>query len=225
LIFRTYNFGISQTNNFDFGLRHLSSAINPYFYLEFLNKWATQNSFNYIMPTIDPRLLRGGPAMLVPANWSYFIYVRTDPSKKIFLDGSFNVSVSDNNRSSYYSYQSDIVVMPINKIKLTASMNYTKNHDALQYVTETTAFDNSSRYLLGSINQHTLSLTFRMDYNITNEISIQYYGSPFASIGTYSAFKEITNPLATIYHDRFTLLNPTINGTNYQVYFPELSNT
>jgi len=63
---------------------------------------------------------------------------------------------------------------------------------------------------MAHIAQKTLGATFRIDYNITPEISLQYYGSPFASVGKYSAFKEITKPHAANYADRFSLLSTTL---------------
>ena len=58
----------------------------------------------------------------------------------------------------------------------------------------------------------------RIDYNISPEISLQYYGSPFASVGKYENFKSTSNPLAGNYYNRYNLLNPVLNGDNYDVY-------
>jgi hypothetical protein len=62
---------------------------------------------------------------------------------------------------------------------------------------------------MGLINQNTLGTTFRIDYNITPELSLQYYGSPFASVGKYSELKEVTQSQAEAYNDRFKLLETT----------------
>jgi hypothetical protein len=70
---------------------------------------------------------------------------------------------------------------------------------------------------LAHLDQKTLGATFRIDYNITPELSLQYYASPFASVGKYSAFKEVTNPRAEFYADRFSLLNTEYSNNAYQV--------
>jgi hypothetical protein len=49
-----------------------------------------------------------------------------------------------------------------------------------------------------------------LDLNLTPEFSLQYYGSPFVSRGTYSEFKRVTNSLADAYEDRFALYNNVI---------------
>ena len=79
---------------------------------------------------------------------------------------------------------------------------------------------NRSTYKTFSINFHsqTLGLTFRIDYNITPEISLQYYGSPFATLGQYSNFKVITNAKDNSFNNRFKIINPVlVNGDTYQV--------
>ena len=73
------------------------------------------------------------------------------------------------------------------------------------------------RYILGTIDQNTIGITLRMDLNITPEFSIQYYGSPFISRGSYSEFKYVTNAVADVYDDRFTIYdNVVLSDGNYQ---------
>jgi hypothetical protein len=142
--------------------------------------------------------------------------VRTDPSKKLFFELSSELSSSGNNSYRYYSVQPGIRYTPVNTIKLSASFNYSANRNDLQYIATTTNGSNDA-YILGRINQHTMAVTFRVDYNITPEISIQYYGSPFATVGKYSAFKKVTDPKASNYYDRFSNLKPALSGNTYEV--------
>ncbi len=91
-----------------------------------------------------------------------------------------------------------------------------KNGDNLQYVTATD-YSGENRYILGRIDQQTLSLTLRMDLNITPQFSVRYYGSPFVSKGKYSEFKRVTDPESAVYSGRFTLLdNMQTSGGRYQ---------
>jgi hypothetical protein len=215
-IFRTYSIGLEQFNNWDFEMNHLSSGGELSIYLEFLNKWAISTHVNFTSQALDTRILRGGYAMLIPAIWSNSFYVRTDPSEKIFFDISTNASLSKNQSSRYFSIQPGVSVMPINTLKVTMSVNYSSGVNNLQYI-DTKSVNNENRYLLGRINQHTLGATFRIDYNVTPELSIQYYGSPFASVGKYAEFKSVTNPRSVEYGNRYSMLNPVLNGNNYEV--------
>ena len=51
----------------------------------------------------------------------------------------------------------------------------------MQYVTETSVTSGvyTPRYIFGSIDQKILSLSLRIDYNITPDLTIQYWGQPF----------------------------------------------
>ena len=75
--------------------------------------------------------------------------------------------------------------------------------------TEYSGIGNNSlpRYINGSLDQDTFNLSLRLNYTITPELTIQYYGSPFISRGRYSNFKYITNSLASNFTDRFQQFN------------------
>ncbi len=215
-IFRTYSIGLSQFNNWNFGMNHLSSGAGVNIYLEFLNKWSISNSLNYTTPTLDMHILRGGNAMLIPEIWANNVYLKTDPSEKLFFDLNTFLSLSGNNSAQSFSITPGISVMPADILKLSLSIDYSSNINDLQYI-DTKTINTGTRYLLGKIKQHTLNFTFRIDYNLTPELSIQYYGSPFASAGRYSEFKVVKDPKNSEYKDRFSLLNPVLNGNTYQV--------
>ena len=45
--------------------------------------------------------------------------------------------------------------------------------------------------------QNTFYVTLRLNYSVTPELSIQFYGQPFISNGRYDAFKRIRDPRAS----------------------------
>jgi hypothetical protein len=215
-IFRSYSFSLNQNNSWDFGMRHLSSGINLNGYFVFNNKWTLSAYTNYTSRLLDTRILRGGSAMLVPAAWYSNLYIGTDPSKKVVFTINGSRSASNFKSNLIYSVQPGLTITPVNTLRISMSLNYSSGLNQLQYVS-TKYVSNQSRYILGRLNQHTLGITFRIDYNITPELSIQYYGSPYASVGQYSDFKSVLKPLATEYSERFSVLNPTLNGSIYEV--------
>ena len=216
-IFRTYSIGLEQMNDWDYGMQHLSSGAELNIYLEFLNKWGLSSSFEYVSEALDTRLLRGGAAVLVPPVGAAYFYARTDPSATVYLDCSADFSAAGNARSRYASIQPGLSVTPLNTIRLSVSVNYSSNVDDLQYV-DAISIGGANKYILGRIAQHTIGATFRVDYNISPELSIQYYGSPFASVGRYSGFRSVANPEAGNYGDRFSAVDATLNGDAYDVY-------
>jgi len=215
-MFRTYSISLTQVNQWNFGSAHLLSGGLLSLYLEFLNQWAIATSLSYTSQALDTRILRGGFAMLVPAVWGGSLYLKTDPSERIFFELNTSLSSSGCHSAQHYYVQPGLSVTPFNTLRISVGVNYSSNIDHLQYI-DTKAFNAESRYILGKIDQHTVGATFRIDYNITPELSIQYYGSPFASVGSYSEFKTVSNPRAADYADRFTLINPVLRNNNYEI--------
>ena len=215
-IFRTYSAAVHQSNNWDYGLNYLYSGLFLTSKFEFLNQWMVSPSVHFRNEGYDNRMLRGGEAMRLPALWEGSLEFHTDMAKKfiISLNATREAAQNENYRNSFV--QATVTTIPYNVLKLSASVNYSENMDNLQYV-DTKILGTDIKYILAHLNQKTLGATFRVDYNITPEISIQYYGSPFASVGKYSKLKEVTNPRATSYSDRFKLLNAQFVNNTYQV--------
>lgn len=77
----------------------------------------------------------------------------------------------------------------------------------IQYVTDL-EYAEDTRFIAGTVDQRTLSLTIRLNYNITPNLTIQYYGQPFISRGRYDEFKYATNTLARELSDRYYQYQP-----------------
>jgi hypothetical protein len=77
------------------------------------------------------------------------------------------------------------------------------NNDEMQYVDQPSYNGDQKDYVFARINQETLSASLRVNYNITPDLSIQYWGQPFVSAGEYTEYKKITNGRADDYHNRF----------------------
>lgn len=214
-IFRTYSVGLHQSNRWDYAMNYENSGLFFTSAFEFLNRWGIAPSVHYGTEWLNTRLLRGGQAVLIPEIWEENLSLHTDVSKKIFANFSAKkqASGSDNYRST--SYEASATVIPYNPLRLSFSLDYSKNMDNLQYV-EAEIPLNRNR-LLGHLDQKTLGATFRIDYFITPEISLQYYGSPFASVGKFSDFKEITQARAKNYTDRYRLMDTFLDGNQLTV--------
>jgi hypothetical protein len=63
--------------------------------------------------------------------------------------------------------------------------------------------DSGSHFVFGRIKQTTTSLTARLNYTFSPKLSLQVYAQPFVSAGTYDQFKEVDQPRAAAFEDRF----------------------
>ncbi len=224
LVFRTYSIALEQKNNWDFSGHYSSSDATLNIAADFKNKWGVNSILKYKGQTLDNYILRGGSAMLVPANWSETFLIRSDQSKKVTANLSATTSFSAENSFNFYEYIAGLTFRPVNTLLISMNCDYSKKVDDLQYV-DKKQINHVDKYILGQLNQETLGFTFRIDYNITPEISLQYYGSPFATLGKYQDFKVITNAKASDYRNRFKPADPVlVNSSEYQVYENTVNN-
>ena len=89
----------------------------------------------------------------------------------------------------------------------------------MQYVS-TGDVSGDPRYVVGEIDQTTFSMSVRMTYMITPNLSIQYWGQPFGTSGIYSNYKNITDSRASEYHERYSPVPSdwlTLSNGQYQV--------
>ena len=56
---------------------------------------------------------------------------------------------------------------------------------------------------MASRDQKTVGVTVRLNWSLTPDLSIQYYGMPFVSSGAYSEFKRIVESRAGRLEDRY----------------------
>jgi hypothetical protein len=213
-IFRSYNVTLDQFNKWNFNGTYLGSGARLSFSSGFMNQWNFSTNLIFNGRSTDTRILRGGYNMLVPSSFMSSWSLRTDPSKNVTGRLGFSYDRSGNNAGSGYAFEPSITVRPFDMLRFVLSGTYERNTNELQYVGVRNYLDDY-RFILGRMDQKTLGLTLRVDLNITPEFSVQYYGSPFISRGTYSDFKRVTDPLADDYNSRFSVFSdPVIQSDN-----------
>ena len=94
-------------------------------------------------------------------------------------------------------------------VNVETKVSYAHDVEDFQYSAAAITAGGANRYVMGRMNQQTLSTTVRFDINLTPELSLSYYGSPFVSTGRFSQFKLVTNPRASQYDGRFRRLDAT----------------
>jgi hypothetical protein len=212
-IIRTLNTSFSQINNWDYALNYLSSQFSSSFYSQFLNQWVFNARVNYFPTSTDTKQLRGGSAMKANQRVNATLSFGSDESKKFAfsLYGFYDIC----DKSSYKNIEISpwFCYRPVNTVRISLSADLYSIKDELQYVKKT-SLSEQPVYILGGIDRQILSVIFRVDYNITPEVSIQYYGSPYYSIGNYFNFKWVDNPMSEKYNDRFKILEPALTTDN-----------
>lgn len=201
-IFRRMGFNANQWVDWDFGGTNLVQRGNVNFNMQFKNNWQWGGGVTRSGESISNTALRGGPSSRWPGAWATWFWVNSDDSRRLRTDFGGEFYEADDNNSSEQYWWSWLSFRASNALQLSLSPNYSTNRTELQFVGRDT-FGSQTRYLLGRLDQETVSLTFRLDYTVTPNLTLQYYGAPFVSAGEYDRFKRITNARADAYGDRF----------------------
>lgn len=231
-IFRNFNLNMNQWYSTNFGGENMGLGGNFNMHMQFKNYWFLSSGMNYNGQGLDPTDLRGGPALLNPGRWNYWGFVGTNEQKKLRLnlEGGFSWSPEQSYRHSQ-RMEMQLSYRPSKTLNLSLSTNYNHNQTELQYVSQQET-DGGTRYIFGSIDQRVLGLSLRVNYNLTPDLTIQYWGQPFVATGNYDQFKYITDPRAELYQNRFRVFEPNEielrddqfavhenHGNNYQYAF------
>jgi hypothetical protein len=129
----------------------------------------------------------------------------TDESKKLFLK-FYYVKITSAHRLAHSAW-AEARWRPIPNLSLTGRVEYTYWQRELEYAGQTATESGEKIYLLSSIKQDATGFTFRVDYSITPDLSLQFYGSPFISPGRYYEFKRATNTTDKKFENRFVRLD------------------
>jgi hypothetical protein len=214
-IFRTYTINLEQFNDWNFNGSYVGSGAHLSASANFLNKWTLAVNLIGHSRQLDTHILRGGPDMLTPGGFMTFNSLQTDNSKRIMFILNGNYKTMGENYASSWEVSPGVSLRPVNALKIGITADLAGNHDQLQYV-NTLSYGSDYRYILGTIDQKTMGFTFRVDYSITPELSVQFYGSPFVSRGRYQDFKRITDPMNETFTSRYHVFDsPVLSGGAY----------
>ena len=105
---------------------------------------------------------------------------------------------------------------PSSFISASAGVYFNHNDQRSQWV-ENTA---DGRYVFGRIDQRTVSLTTRLNYTVTPNLSVQLYAQPFVSAGDYGEFKQLADGRSRDYGARYGAVdyfgNPDFNYRSFR---------
>ncbi|MCD4693520.1 MAG: carbohydrate binding family 9 domain-containing protein [Calditrichales bacterium] len=202
-IFRNMSINMNQWSGWDFGMNSNFYGGNVNMFMQFKNHWFFGGGPNLEGESTSNTALRGGPSMKMPGGFNYGIHGGTDRRKKLQIMVNTGTSWGFENSSKSTWYGIDIVYRPFDALKISFMPDYSVSTNEMQYI-NIEEYNGEDRYMFAQIDRITTDLTLRLDYTITPDLTIQFYGSPFISAGDYSDPKYITNPQAESFRDRYS---------------------
>ncbi|MBN2012546.1 carbohydrate binding family 9 domain-containing protein [candidate division KSB1 bacterium] len=187
-----------------FGKEYLGESVFTEAYVKYANKWENSLRITRTGDGPDLYLLRGGPSIYMTGNWNMFYHFSTDYSKRFnyYMDYSYNYN--DDNISYVHSFAPGFGFKVMNSVRFFTDLAISHNREMLHYLDVINPTEDERLFMLGQLDQRTLGITFRMDMALSPDFTIQYYGSPYVSIGEYSHFTYIADETA---HEYTSLLH------------------
>lgn len=189
-ILNSYYLSLDQRHHWSYGGENLMDEFDAHARFVFKNLWISHVDFDQTYNQIDTRQLRGGPALRIDNSFSPELFIQTNSSKKFMVATGAELIHYTDKISNGFEYDFDMVWQVSNRFLIESSSEYANEIYYHQYVKQKTV-DGKKEYVVGKIDRQTLFTTLRLEYFITPELSLQYYGSPYASTGKYSDFRKV----------------------------------
>ena len=141
--------------------------------------------------------------MKLPGGYNYILSVASDRRKQLSFGVKHSQYFGFENSSNSKNFGVSVQYLPSDALRIFVRPSLSLYNNELQYLSTTQNNIGENSYIFASIDQITTSITMRLDYVVSPDFTIQYYGSPFISAVDYSDAKTIINPQADNFNDRF----------------------
>ncbi|MEP7002529.1 MAG: DUF5916 domain-containing protein [bacterium] len=147
---------------------------------------------------------RGGPALRQSLKQGIRFDLVGDPRPPIVPSTAFRVGRSDGGRSWYRGADLGVSARLASRFSASLATGFDHVVNDQQWVANFGAIrSDTSHYTFARLSQDILTVTARANWTATPTLSLQLYGQPFVSSGSYSGWRQIASPRAAEYDDRF----------------------
>jgi hypothetical protein len=232
-IVRSYFVELEQEHDWSFGGENTLDRYKIHGYTQFSNLWNVHLNLKKNNNIFDTRELRGGPKLYKDGFNDVELFIQSNSVKDLFVGfGPRFKFFSDNiSRTDYFTAHLRWQIS--DRFSITSRTVFDNTTDNNKYVMKKADLAGNTQYLVGTIERKTISSTLRFEYYISPEISLQYYGNPYASTGKYENFREVADADNKSLNLRYNNLQSNLlsdnsyqlqkNGkTEYQIKNPDI---
>jgi len=200
------------------GLR-LQNALNFNGHMGLRNNWDVHlgGTMDRLTESYCDRCTRGGPALRASRGFYPWGGVNTDSRKKVSGGLWVNLAYADEGKTKGSSLDPYVTFRLASQFQLTVSAGFSKDDNNTQWFGNFTDAG-GTHYSFAHLEQHTTSMSIRMNYTMTPNLTLEVYGQPFRATGVYSDFREVSaTPGADSYDARFQAYTPPSGATRFKV--------
>ena len=189
----------------------LENAWNTNGHMGLNNNWDVHlgGTISGVTPSYCDRCTRGGPVLRSSRGFFPWGGLNTDSRKTVSGGMWVNLSFSDEGNSRGTSLSPYMNFRLSTNLQANLGLGVEKDRNDAQWYGN---FDDDTgvrHYSFAHLDQRTVSMSLRLNYTATPDLTFEFYGAPFVSTGTYSSFREVSaTPGAEEYQDRFQPYTP-----------------
>ena len=183
----------------------LENALNFNGHMGLRNNWDVHlgSTFAHLSESYCDRCTRGGPLLRQSRGFFPWGGVNTD-SRRIVSGGMwFNLRYYDEGKSRGASLSPYVSVRISPRLQANVAADFSRDHDNTQWY-ENYTVGGVTHYTFAHLNRRTVSTSTRLNYTVTPDLTLEFYGQPFVATGRFSDPRETSaTPDADAYDDRF----------------------
>lgn len=196
-LFRRMNAYVEGSQRLNFGGDMVGRSMRAGAAGDFNTMWGFSLDANYSFDAMSDRATRGGPVMVMPGEWGIAGRIRTDGRRTLSaaLSGFVGGLLSGAGASGAGL---SLVFRPQGSLDASLSLDYRRLGFDAYYVTQgrdpAATGTYGGRYIFAALDQDILNTTFRLNWVIRPDLSLQWYAQPFLATGDYEGYGYLAAP-------------------------------
>ena len=210
---------LNQWNEWNTDGLHLNSGANVNVNGELPNQWWVFTGFNVngIGEAYDDRASRGGPALRRTLRQNAWLGIETDGRKPVTVTLQGYYALPDVAGSTEWGIDPAVNFRVASRLQAEVGLHLSAGLNDAQWVGNV-ADAAGTHFTFARLHQRTSAVTTRLDYTVTPALSVQVYAQPFITAGDYDALRELADPRADRYADRFRSFVGPLNDFNVKQF-------
>jgi len=193
----------------------LENAMNFNGHMGLKNNWDVHlgSTFGGLSEIYCDRCTRGGPPLRMSPGIFPWGGVNTDSRRTLSGGMWVNLRFTDEGKSHGGSVSPYFSVRVSPQLQANFSVDVSRDRNNTQWYDNIIDTSGTIHYTFAHLRQRTISMSTRLNYTMTRDLTFEFYGQPFLATGTYSDFREVSDtPGAADYDDRFDPIEPAANA-------------
>lgn len=204
--YRRANAVLSSENHWTTGGLATGFTMQAHAAAELANFWST--SITYAASQLGAQhcvsCARGGPALRVSPYHRVSVTFDGDIRKRLIPGLDFRLATGDEGRSWAAQVSTGVLGRIGTRTSIELQGSYERRADDTQWVTNFgSTLTDTAHFTFAALGQTIMAITARANVTLTPQLSLQLYAQPFIASGAFRDWREMVDPRAARYEDRY----------------------